>query len=125
MKKVLYSAVVLDETSHDFLVNKFKEEIGDWKVFAHHMTIGFKKSLKDLDLERYNEKDVSLVVTHIGRSDKALAIKVSGFKTINKIPHITLAVSETGSPVDSNDITEWKAIEELIVVNGTVKNLYN
>lgn len=125
MKKVLYSAVVLDDASHNLLVDKFGEEIGDWKLFAHHMTIGFQKSLEDLDLSRFEGKMVTLNVTHLGKSDKAIAVKVSGFKTLNKIPHITLGVSTIGSPVDSNKITDWSMVEDVINVSGVVKNLYN
>ncbi len=125
-KKVLYSAVVLDAASKKILKNLITLEDG-WELFAHHMTIGFQKSLKDLDLQRYEGKKVSLLVTHIGTSEKAIGVKVSGFKTINKIPHITVGVNTPngGKPVDSNQIVEWVEVSKLISVSGTVKNLYN
>ena len=33
----------------------------------------------------------------------------------NKIPHITICTFNGGKPVDSNNITEWKDIEPIIV----------
>lgn len=33
----------------------------------------------------------------------------------NKIPHITICTFNGGKPVDSNNITEWKDIEPIII----------
>jgi len=131
--KVLYSAVVLDEKSHDELLAKFKDSIPEgWKTFAHHMTIVFGKGLPE-DLKGDLGKSVELTVTELGKSDKAMAVKVEGyppdkkaFKSTNKIPHITLAVNtlEGGKPVMSNQITNWSPVENFKVeefkVTGTV-----
>jgi hypothetical protein len=59
------------------------------------------------------DQPFDLLVTHIGQTDKVVAVKVeSEIKTQNKIPHITIAVNrmEGGKPVMSNDITEWSPI---------------
>ena len=34
---------------------------------------------------------------------------------VNDIPHITIATFRGGKPVDSNEITNWKDIEPIIV----------
>lgn len=33
----------------------------------------------------------------------------------NEIPHVTICTFNDGKPVDSNNITEWKDIEPIIV----------
>ena len=118
-KKVLYSAVVLDEKSHDELLAKFKDSIPEgWKTFAHHMTIVFGKGLDD---RSEVGKRVTLTVTELGESDKAMAVKVKGYRSTNEIPHITLAVNtlEGGKPFMSNQITNWSPVENF-TVTGTV-----
>ena len=117
--KVLYSAVVLDEKSHDELLAKFKDSIPEgWKTFAHHMTIVFGKGL---DNNSEVGKPVTLTVTELGESDKAMAVKVKGYRSTNEIPHITLAVNtlEGGKPFMSNQITNWSPVENF-TVTGTV-----
>ena len=114
-KKVLYSAVVLDEKSHNELLERFKGSIPKgFKVFAHHMTIVFGKGLDD---KRDIGKPVTLTVTELGKSDMAIAVKVEGYPSTNKIPHITLAVntSEGGKPYDSNRIKNWVPVENFTV----------
>lgn len=126
-KKVLYSAVVLDEKSHDELLERFKDKIPEgWKLFAHHMTIVFGKGLDD---DSEVDKRVTLTVTELGESDMAIAVKVDDYPSTNeipqwdfiKIPHITLAVntSEGGKPFMSNQITDWVPVENF-TVTGTV-----
>lgn len=120
--KVLYCAVVLDNDSHNELLNIGIPE--GWKPFAHHMTIAFGKSLEDLGLSVDDGKLVILTVTHIGVSDMAIAAKVDGYQSTNKIPHITIGinVNEGGKPVMSNEIKDWKAIEPFDIT-GVVKNI--
>ena len=117
--KVLYSAVVLDDKSQKELLSRFKDSIPEgWKPFAHHMTIVFGKGL---DNKSEVGKSVELTVTELGKSDKAMAVKVEGYPSTNKIPHITLAVntSEGGKPFMSNQITDWGPVENF-TVTGTV-----
>lgn len=122
-KKVLYSAVVIDEISRKDLLEKFKSFIPeDWKIIAHHMTIAFGQGVED---ESELGKEVGLVVTKLGRSNKAIAVKVEGYKSKNKIAHITLAINpDGGKPKDSNDITDWKSVDN-IEISGTVTNITN
>jgi Fe-S cluster assembly ATPase SufC len=111
---VIYSAVVLDNKSHDLLLNTFSNLIPDgWKKIAHHMTItlGELKDKTDID------KDVTLTVTHVGLSDKAMAVVVTGYRSKNKIPHVTIAINPNdGKAKDSNDITNFKEVKPFEIV---------
>ena len=122
-KTISYSAVVLDYESSESLLNKFNGEIPDgWKKYAHHMTISLGKAVEDENLLGSVQ---TLIVTQIGKSDMAVAVRVEGFPSKNKIPHVTLAVNpEGGKPFMSNKIEEWKDIEPF-EITGEVRNIYN
>lgn len=123
-QKPRYSAVLLDEESHKKLVSLYSDKFpNSWKVYAHHQTIDPFSLISD-------EKvgiPVTLTVTEYGISDKAFAVKVSGYegKTNNKFPHVTIAVNVVGGgkPKDSNDITEWMPESRKITLTGTIQNL--
>ena len=122
-KTISYSAVVLDHESSELLLNKFNGEIPDgWKKYAHHMTIALGKAIEDENLLGSSQ---TLTVTQIGKSDMVIAVRVEGFPSKNKIPHVTLAVNpEGGKPFMSNKIEEWKDIEPF-EITGEVRNIYN
>jgi len=122
-KTISYSAVVLDYESSESLLNKFNGEIPDgWKKYAHHMTIALGKAVEDENLLGSTQ---TLIVTQIGKSDMVMAVRVEGFPSKNKIPHVTLAVNpEGGKPFMSNKIEEWKDIEPF-EITGEVRNIYN
>ena len=70
------------------------------------------------------DEEVTLTVTEFGTSDKAVAVKVTGFFNIDKpeltdgpsFPHITLAINPIDAkPADSNRIVDWQIIDPLIV----------
>ena len=132
----MYSAILLDEKSQLALaawadknvkVNHVRLPIvvrdNGWKMFCHHMTIKFPGTPEFV--KQYLETEQKLEVTHVGVSDKAVAVRVVGFHSENKIPHITVAVNVKGGgkPVDSNKITEWVAVENGPKLKGTVKEL--
>jgi hypothetical protein len=131
----MYSAVLLDEKSQ-LKLEKLAEDIkvngvrvpmlvrdSGWKMYCHHMTICMGPLPEHL--KQYLGTPQKLEVTHIGVSDKAVAVRVIGFDSKNKIPHVTVAVNTAGGgkPFDSNKITEWTAIETAIKLNGEVKEL--
>jgi len=122
-KTISYSAVVLDHESSELLLNKFNGEIPDgWKKYAHHMTIALGKAVEDENLLGSIQ---TLIVTQIGKSDMVIAVRVEGFPSKNKIPHVTLAVNpEGGKPFMSNKIEEWEDIEPF-EITGEVRNIYN
>jgi len=120
-KKVLYSAVVLDDKSHKLLLDIFSDMIPpDWKTFAHHMTIAFGKGVENPD---ELGTTVTLKVVELGISDMAIAARVEGYKSNNAIPHITLAINPNGGkPVMSNQIKDWKPIKNFDIT-GIVTNI--
>jgi hypothetical protein len=122
-KTISYSAVVLDHESSESLLDTFNGEIPDgWKKYGHHMTIALGKAVED---ENLLDSIQTLIVTQIGKSDMVIAVRVEGFPSKNKIPHITLAVNpEGGKPFMSNKIEEWKDIEPF-EITGEVRNIYN
>ncbi len=110
-----YSAILLDEKSHLALVAWADKNIkvngvrlpilvrdNGWKMFCHHMTIAFPGTPEFI--RPYLKTEQKLEVTHVGISDKAIAVRVIGFHSNNKIPHITVAVNvrNGGKPVMSN-----------------------
>jgi hypothetical protein len=122
-KTISYSAVVLDHDSSELLLDKFRGEIPDgWKKYAHHMTIALGKAVEDENLLGSTQ---TLIVTQIGKSDMAVAVRVEGFPSKNKIPHVTLAVNpEGGKPFMSNKIVDWNDTEPF-EITGEVRNIYN
>ena len=128
-KKILYSAVVLDEKSKGILKNDLTKLFYDpkihgekWELFAHHMTIVFGKGLED---KSEVGKTVQLTATELGISDMAVAVKVEGYPSANAIPHITVAVNiaDGGKPFMSNKITDWTPLNNPIVLSGIVTEI--
>jgi len=122
-KKVTYSGVILTETSRE-LLKKYIKYPKEWEFIAHHMTINMgpiKEEYKTL-----LGQSMDLLVTHVGRTDKVVAVKVeTELETKSKNPHITIAVNrvEGGKPVMSNDITEWTPIYPF-EVEGKVEEIF-
>jgi hypothetical protein len=122
--QISYSAVVLDEQSKNKILTEFASKIPEgWEKIAHHMTItmGGLPPEKKADLG----KTVTLMATHFGVSEKAIAVKVSGYFTTNKNPHITLAIDRKGGakPFDSNGITNWETLPTTISLSGKVTEI--
>lgn len=131
----MYSAIVLDETSQlklekladDIKVNGVRLPLlvrdSGWKMYNHHMTI----CLGELPtyLKQYLGTIQKLEATHVGISPMAVAVRVTGFESKNKMPHVTIAVNVKGGgkPVHSNDIKDWKMLETPIKLRGEVKEV--
>lgn len=124
---LLYSAVVLDDDDQDNLI-MFVENYVDiplnWKKIAHHMTMGFKQPVPE-HLRDDIGKTVQLTVKEIGVSEDAIAVKVDGYPTSNKIPHVTIAIPKDGKPFHSNLITDWRPVDEEIIIKGKVREIYS
>lgn len=107
-----YTALVLTDESHEKLISKFviPEE---FEKLAHHMTL-YMGNIKEEHQHLLGEYS-DLIVHSFSEDDKVMAVAVDSLSvpTVNKIPHITLAVNRTagGKPVMSNRLTEWKKIE--------------
>lgn len=114
-----YTGVVLDESSRQNLLSQTRKYIPDgWETVAHHMTI----NLGAADNPTILGAKVSIIAYEIGISDKAIAVKVSGYPSKNSIPHVTIAVNRIagGKPKDSNQITDWREINR-IELHGTIE----
>jgi hypothetical protein len=119
-----YSAVILNEKSCAKLKSTYGWLAPSWKWYGHHMTIkmgGLPEDMNSLVGQPY-----SLIVTHLGRSETAIALRVQdGGLSFNKIPHVTLLVNVNagGKPVDSNNITNWEKIDNQFKIEGIIEEL--
>lgn len=125
VKKVSYSAVVLDDKSRARLLRVFSPMIPEgWKIYAHHMTI----KMGPLDIGTKEKQDmidgeeITLKVVDYGMDDKVMAVGVEGYHTTNAKAHITLAVNRAdgGKPFMSNKLTEWRPLGFPLELTGTV-----
>lgn len=124
MSKILYHAVVLDESSRQKLIKYFKSIIPEgWEVIAHHMTISFGGEINP-EIQPIFEKNkglnIPLMVNEYAINDKVIAVGVSGFPSENTKPHITIAVNKIagGKPVMSNQLTNWKPLKRPFMIVG-------
>lgn len=126
----IYIGLFLTEESRNKLYNIFPVPL-DGKVYMDHCTLLFKRTqmshknapkVIDAYINQLNNKNHScetMVITAIGYSDKAIAVKVNlNVPCCNDIPHITLCTLNGGKPFDSNNITEWRNLETPIKVIG-------
>lgn len=125
MAGISYSAVVLDDESHQKLVKVFRSMIPEgWDIFAHHMTIKLGALDEDSQAKRdmIEGKTITLKVLDYAIDEKVMAVSVSGYESMNVRSHITLAVNkrEGGKPVMSNQLTDWKPIPFPIKLTGKV-----
>jgi hypothetical protein len=121
IRKVAYSAVVLDDISKNKLIKVFNKMIPEgWEIIAHHMTINLgvinSKYADDLG------KSINLSVENYAIDDKVMAVGVSGYPSINIKPHITLAVNrkDGGKPMMSNKLTNWRPLGFPLKLTGIV-----
>jgi hypothetical protein len=65
-----------------------------------------------------------LEVNGFGFNNQVIAVRVSGYFTTNKNPHITIAVNRAngGKPVMSNAIANWHDMAPF-KISGTVQEL--
>ena len=125
----IYFGVFLDADESERVYNIINSLPGidipdDWRKYTGHMTIIYNNKSEiaqawaKATAPRVGE-DVLLKATHVGVSDKAIAIRVNGEMSANAIPHITIACSPIGKPVDSNKITNWRKIVPF-TINGKI-----
>jgi tRNA nucleotidyltransferase/poly(A) polymerase len=121
---ISYSGVVLDGESQNHLVSVLYEhfkDIEDWKVYCHHMTVNLGPL--PMKLRGLIGQDIELTVTDIGSTSDVVAVKVdTPLEVSNKTPHVTLAVSPSGKPRLSNDITSWTSLEPF-KISGTLQEI--
>lgn len=117
-ESVSYTAVVLDKSSQETLVEAMKHHIPDgWKVYCHHMTI----NMGPYKIRSEVGKRVTLSTVAVARNDSTVAVSVNGYPSSNKNPHITVAVNTASGakPKDSNLLINWVSMYPLRLM-GTV-----
>jgi len=132
----MYSAIVLDEKSHLKLVDWANDNIKvggvklpilvqreGWEMVCHHMTIKFPGTPEFV--KPYLDSVQKLEVISVSVSDKVIAVRVVGFHSENKIPHITIAVNvkDGGKPVMSNQLKSWTSVVPVVKLTGIVKEI--
>ena len=120
-----YTAVVLDATDQQKLIDHFRDLIpSQWKVYCHHMTInmeGFDKGPLPASGFNLNDK-VKMDIISFAHDDLVMAVGVICIvPSTNEIKHITVAVNEKngGKPFLSNKLTNWSYITP-ISLSGTI-----
>jgi hypothetical protein len=127
MKNWIYLGIFLDDESKEDLKELFPTPKG-WKEYYDHMTVVFNDGSRIANIvKEYNETNIGgefpLVITGVGISENAMAVKVKlplGVICTNPIPHITLCVSPEGKPSDSNNIEIWHDVDQ-VELWGTMK----
>ena len=129
MKNYQYYGLFLGTDTKNMLMDNLTDNI-DYnialgvadRIFIDHCTLLHKSQLdSNGNLQSYLEsslgKSMSIKLVAVGISDKSMAFKVEGVDNIcaNEISHITIATFRGGNPVDSNNITEWKDIEPILI----------
>ena len=132
----MYSAIVLDEKSHLKLVDWANDNIKvggvklpilvqreGWEMVCHHMTIKFPGTPEFV--KPYIDSVQKLEVISVSVSDKVIAVRVVGFHSENKIPHITIAVNvkDGGKPAMSNQLKSWTSVVPVVKLTGIVKEI--
>lgn len=92
------------------------------RIFIDHCTLLHVSQLHGNSeiynyLKGYVGKEFQIVINGVGISDKAMAFRIDkkSVVCVNDIPHITIATFKEGKPVDSNEITNWKNIEPIVI----------
>lgn len=128
--RIRYSAVVLEPESRVLLIEKLQEKLQPlleqgWQMknrppapeekLPHHMTMTMGSlpiAMKDLV-----GSSQQLIAVKWGQSDKAAAVQVeTSVPSNNDVKHITVAISPTGKPFHSNEITEWVDIDPIPLI---------
>ena len=122
-KKVLYSAVVLDDISKTKILNSVQIPDG-WEIICHHFTLCLGAVPED---KKYLlGKNVELIGNQIGQTDKALALKVNNFQRFMPgTSHITIAINKSAGakPKDSNEINIWNDLGTTLYLSGNVEEI--
>jgi len=125
VKRVSYSAVVLDDKSRASLLKVLSPMIPKgWEIIAHHMTIkmGALDNGSEAQEDMENNIEVSLRVVDYAMDELVMAVGVEGYQSTNPKPHITIAVNRAdgGKPFFSNKLTDWKPLGFPLNLTGKV-----
>lgn len=102
----------------------------DARVHADHITCLHRSQIESAGAENVLINFIEDVVvkhsfmsevkfTHIGISDKAIALKAElDVPCMNEIPHCTIATFNGGKPKDSNAITDWNPLDKPFIAQA-------
>lgn len=124
----MYTALVLDQQSHNKLVQSFKDLIpSNYKIYAHHMTINMDSAacgpLKKNGFTVGDKEE--LTVVSYAQDDKVIAVQVkSNVPSTNATKHVTVAVNveNGGKPFMSNKLTNWQETSPL-TLSGVIQEV--
>lgn len=124
----MYTALVLNQASHERLISQFKDLIpAGYEIFCHHMTCNMGDfNSGPLKGSAFKLGDIeALSVCAYSYDDKVMAVKViTSVPSINTTKHITVAVNKQGGgkPFMSNKLTEWQPTSPL-QLSGTIEEI--
>lgn len=112
----MFTAIVLSPTSQNVCIERALA-LGVIKpgepAKCHHVTLamGDASDRFAIGAGRF------LTVTHVGTiAGRVAAFKVAGASdSKNKVPHVTIAVFGNAKPKESNDITDWREVENFTI----------
>ena len=105
-EKVLYTALILDASSHKALVSWFARVSGKPlldMVYAHHATIKFKPTEGEVACTSVGLR-AYCIVTGWAADASTQAVTVVGLEVASGVPHVTVACAQGTSPVRSLDL---------------------
>jgi len=119
-----YSALLLDNSSHNDLLGVIKEHCPqvtkEWVVVADHMTINLGPLLGE---QRHLIGDVfPMTVTHVGGDNNVVAVLIHTTSFDVNTPHVTLSVGPNGKPEMSKQINNWLPIKPF-EIKGMVQEI--
>lgn len=121
----MYTGIILTDESRAHLLKQVGAHIPDgWDVIAHHLTLnmgGIEDGFAD---PRFLNTKADIIVTGYAINDLVFAVRCfTIFQSVNKVPHITVAVNRAagGKPVMSNNLTDWREIENPLALQGFIK----
>lgn len=128
--RVSYTAIVLSPSSRINLINHLQSQINNLKGFklttntgsplVHHVTLNLGAFDENLNDKSILGQEIPIKVVSWAEDKNVAAVGVEiPIQTINAQPHITIAISSTGKPMMSNNLTNWQPIEP-ITISGTV-----
>lgn len=118
-----YTAVVLDQNSHQKLLSFFPPDQG-WEPIAHHMTINMGDPSKG-PAEKWLGQKVEITVISHAKDELVEAVGVEcDVPSLNAIKHITVSVNREagGKPFFSNKLKDWQPIKNF-VLQGIVEEV--
>ena len=123
IEHVSFLGIFLDEPSRAKILQAFPIPKG-WKLKCEHMTVSFGRADKIMMETLGGVGTVhALVATHVGAiEDCVVALKIdsTGLVSENSIMHVTLYISPNGKSRKSNDITEWKVLDNPMILSGVL-----